>query len=152
MKTPEPDLERLVDRELRRLPTPRAPQTLLPRVMHAVQAQAHRPWYTRAWVTWPIGWQIVSVAALAAIVAGGAVLLPHARTAVATIAAAFASDDVTAVSQQVAETTSGAGILWRTLLSPLLSYVFGIVVLMVLACVAFGTALNYVVIEKAAHR
>jgi hypothetical protein len=52
----------------------------------------------------------------------------------------------------VADTTSSARILWRTLLEPLLTYVFGIVVLMVLACVAFGTALNYVVIEKAAHR
>jgi hypothetical protein len=150
MKTP--DLETLVDRELRRLPTPRAPQTLLPRVMSAVQAWAGRPWYTRAWVTWPLAWQIVSVAALAAIVAGGAMLLPHARSAVVTVAAAFATDDVTTVSQQVAETTSGAGILWRTLLQPLLTYVFGVVVLMVLACVAFGTALNYVVIEKAAHR
>jgi hypothetical protein len=148
----EPDLETIVHRELRRLPGPRAPQTLLPRVMNAVQALAERPWYTRAWVTWPLGWQVASVLALTAIVAGGALLLPHARSAVTTVAAALGTDDVTTVSQQVAETTSGAAILWRTLLEPLLSYVFGIVVLMVLACVAFGAALNYVVIEKAAHR
>jgi hypothetical protein len=152
MKTPDPDLETRVDRQLRRLPAPRAPQTLLPRVMSAVQAWTERPWYTRAWVTWPLGWQIVSVAVLAAIVAGGALLLPRAQSGLATVAAAFSTNDVTAVSQQVAETTSSARILWRTLLEPLLTYVFGIVVLMVLACVAFGTALNYVVIEKAAQR
>jgi hypothetical protein len=147
-----PDLETRVDRELRRLPAPRAPHTLLPRVMDAVQAWAERPWYTRAWVTWPLAWQVVSVAALAVIVAGGAVLLPHAWSAVTSVTAVFASDDAAAVSQQVVDTTSSARILWRTLLEPLLTYVFGIVVLMVLACVAFGTALNYVVIEKAAHR
>ena len=147
-----PDLETRVDRELRHLPAPRAPHTLLPRVMDAVQAWAERPWYTRAWVTWPLAWQVVSVAALMAIVAGGAVLLPHAWSAAASVGAAFASDDTAVVSQQVADTTNSARILWRTLLEPLLTYVFGIVVLMVLACVAFGTALNYVVIEKAAHR
>lgn len=146
------DLETIAHRELQRLPAPRAPHTLLPRVMSAVQAWARRPWYTRAWVTWPIGWQVVSVAALMAIVAGGALLLPHARSAAAAVAAAVAADDVTAVSQQVADTTSGARILWRTLLQPLLAYVFGVVVLMVLACVAFGTALNYVVIERAEQR
>jgi hypothetical protein len=152
MTTPEPDLEALVDRELRRLPQPHAPRTLLPRVMSAVEALARRPWYSRAWVTWPLAWQVVSVAALIAIVAGGALLLPQARSAVATVATAFAADDVTTVSHQVAETTGGARILWRTLLEPLLSYVFAVVVLMVLACVVFGAALNYVVIEKAAHR
>ena len=147
-----PDLETRVDRELRRLPAPRAPHTLLPRVMAAAQAWAERPWYTRAWVTWPLAWQVVSIAALVAIVAGGAVLLPHARSAATSVTTAFASDEAVAVTQQVAYTTSSARILWRTLLEPLLTYVFGIVVLMVLACVAFGTALNYVVIEKAAHR
>ena len=147
-----PDLETRVDRELRRLPAPRAPHTLLPRVMAAAQAWAERPWYTRAWVTWPLAWQVVSAAALVAIVAGGAVLLPHARSAATSVTTAFASDEAVAVTQQVADTTSSARILWRTLLEPLLTYVFGIVVLMVLACVAFGTALNYVVIEKAAHR
>jgi hypothetical protein len=147
-----PDLEPRVDRELRRLPAPRAPHTLLPRVMAAAEAWAERPWYTRAWVTWPLAWQVVSIAALVAIVAGGAVLLPQARSAATSVTTAFASDEAVAVTQQVADTTSSARILWRTLLEPLLTYVFGIVVLMVLACVAFGTALNYVVIEKAAHR
>ena len=34
---------------------PRAPHTLLPRVLAAVQAWAQRPWYERAWFTWPLG-------------------------------------------------------------------------------------------------
>ena len=56
------DLERLAHHELHRLPAPRAPRTLLPRVMAAVEAWANRPWYTRAWFTWPLGWQVASLA------------------------------------------------------------------------------------------
>ena len=58
------DLETRIDRTLRRFPAPRAPQTLLPRVLAAVQEWSQRPWYSRAWFTWPIGGQIVSAAAL----------------------------------------------------------------------------------------
>src|SRR6185436_18949429 len=64
------DLERRVHEELRRLPAPLAPSTLLPRVLAAVDAWARRPWYERAWFTWPLGWQIVSAAALALAVYG----------------------------------------------------------------------------------
>ena len=62
--TPEDDLERVAQRALERLPAPRAPHTLLPRVMAAVQQWTRRPWYARAWVTWPLGWQALSTAAL----------------------------------------------------------------------------------------
>ena len=70
------DLERLTHRELHRLPAPRAPRTLLPRVMAAVEAWANRPWYTRAWFTWPLGWQVASAAALVLLVTGGVMLAP----------------------------------------------------------------------------
>ena len=56
------DLERRVHDELRRLPAPLAPGTLLPRVLAAVDAWARRPWYARAWFTWPIGLRVASVA------------------------------------------------------------------------------------------
>ena len=49
--TMDPDeLASLIDRELRDLPGPRAPRSLLPRVLEAV-AEARRPWYARAWRT-----------------------------------------------------------------------------------------------------
>src|SRR3954466_15035194 len=81
------DLERLADLGLRRLPLPRAPQTLLPRVMAAVHAWADRPWYARAWFTWPVGWQAASVAALLIVIAGVVVTVPRIETAVAGAAA-----------------------------------------------------------------
>ena len=47
---------------------------------------------------------------------------------------------------------TSAGILWRTLLEPLVNYAVVIIVLMFLACAVFGTALNHVVIERAEQR
>src|SRR6185436_19684837 len=75
------DLERRVHRELERLPSPLAPDSLLPRVLAAVDAWARRPWYTRAWFTWPLGWQVASVLVLA-LFAVGIWMLPPAPPSV----------------------------------------------------------------------
>lgn len=123
------DLERRVDGGLRRLPPPLAPDTLLPRVLAAVDEWARRPWYTRAWFTWPAGWQAASIAALV-LVAVAAWMLPPAPPSLVV--------------------TGNAGrVLWRTIVEPFLAYAFGIVVLMCLACAAFGVALTYVFVERA---
>ena len=129
---PFDDLERRVHAELRRLPAPLAPATLLPRVLAAVDAWARRPWYERAWFTWPLGWQIVSAAALALAVYGTWNLPPLPASIVAT--------------------TNAGGVIWRTLIEPLLGYVVGLVVLMCLACAQFGAALNYLFLERTASR
>lgn len=123
------DLEQRVDRELRRLPAPRAPQTLLPRVLAAVEAWVNRPWYTRAWFTWPLGWQVASVALLALAFAGLWMLPP--------------------APPSVVVTTNAGRVLWRTIVEPFLAYAFVIVVIMCLACAAFGAALSYVFVERA---
>ena len=126
---PFADLEQKVDRELRRLPAPRAPRTLLPRVLAAVEAWVNRPWYTRAWFTWPVGWQVASVALLALVV-GGVWMLPPAPASVVV-------------------TTNAGRVLWRTMVEPFLAYAFVIVVIMCVACAAFGAALSYVFVERA---
>jgi hypothetical protein len=149
------DLETLAHRELQRLPAPRAPHTLLPRVMAAVQEWSRRPWYSRAWLTWPAGWQAVSIAALVLLVAGGVRLAPHVQSAAAgavSFVQARVVGDVTDVAPPVVATTNSARILWRTLLEPLATYALVVVVLMFLACAVFGMALNYVVIERAEQR
>jgi hypothetical protein len=149
----EHDLETRVHRELGRLPAPRAPHTLLPRVMAAVQEWASQPWYARAWFTWPRGWQVASVAALVVLIAATVVLAPRveaaAAGAIASVQARFVST-VPDVEPPVAATS--ARILWRTLLEPLVNYALVIIVLMFLACAVFGTALNHVVIERAEQR
>ena len=82
----ERDLERIVGRALGDLPMPRAPRTLLPRVLAAAARRAPRPWYTRAWLTWPRGWQVASVSGLAIVAAGVALLSPHAQEAIDALA------------------------------------------------------------------
>jgi len=126
------DLETSVDRALRQLPEPSAPQTLLPRVMAAVEAWSRRPWYMRAWFTWPIGWQAASFAPVV-LLAYFVWRLPPAPPAVMA--------------------ATGAGrILWDVVVEPLLPYMLVVVLLMGLACVVFGLALNYVLLERAEQR
>jgi len=52
----------------------------------------------------------------------------------------------------VTTTTSAGRVVWRTLIEPFLTYVAVLVVLMCLACAAFGAALNYLFLERTAHR
>ena len=140
--------------ELRRLPVPRAPHTLLPRVMAAVDAWARRPWYTRAWFTWPLGWQVASVVALLSILAGGAVLWPSAQTRVAAVASQVAAGpvrEVAGVAAGAEATTNAAFVVGRAIIQPLAVYAFVFVMLMSLACAAFGAALNHVAFGRTLH-
>jgi hypothetical protein len=144
------DLETLVDRELRQFPAPRAPQTLLPRVLAAVQQWSRRPWYARTWFTWPLAVQIASAAALILIVAGSARLIPSVQTAVGQTTARLMSG-VTPLAQRAEATMNAARVVWHALIEPLVVYAFGLVVLMCLACAAFGAALNHVAFRRAVH-
>jgi len=73
---PEQDLEKLMECELRSLPSPRAPETLASRVMAAITAQAALPWHRRTWFEWPRGWQVASAALTVAFLAALMVLAP----------------------------------------------------------------------------
>lgn len=57
----EPGWVNVLDRKLHELPNRRAPSTLLPRVMAAIQARASLPWYRRSWWEWPSVWQVLSL-------------------------------------------------------------------------------------------
>ena len=144
------DLERQIDRALRTLPTPRAPRGLLPRIMAAVEERAQRPWYRRAWLQWPIAWQMTSALLLIGAVATGSVVLPQVREAVTAVS--FIADmqgDVADSARDVEVAATAARVLWRTLLAPVVPWAFGLVTLMGAACVVFGTALNHLVFGRA---
>jgi hypothetical protein len=145
------ELEAIIDRELRHLPAPRAPDTLLPRVLAAVHAWTLRPWYERTWFTWPMAWQIASAAAL--ILLG--ILMPGAQAAAVAAASKFAAPvigDVAGVAEGTAAAVNAAAVLWRALFEPVVPYVFGLVMLMCLACAAFGSALNHVAFGRIVQR
>jgi hypothetical protein len=101
MDQPDRDLERFVHGELAALMRPRAPRSLLPRVMAAA-----RPWYAREWMTWPRHWQAASVVAFVSLVAG-LVALPSALPDLGTFAAF-------------------GRIFWRLLLEPVVVYMFAL--------------------------
>ena len=61
----EQKLEQQVDKELKALPQLRAPDTLILRVLRAIESRANLPWFRRAWHTWPKGLRLVSFVMLA---------------------------------------------------------------------------------------
>src|SRR5262249_28028707 len=137
----------LVDTKLKQLPLPQAPPTLLPRVLQAVREWAERPWYARAWLAWPLGWQAASLVALALLVGGGVWIWPYAQAAASTATPQLAA--WLRLASRVEATTHAGRVLWVALLAPVAA---AIVILMMVTCalgVAFGAMLNRVAIGKA---
>lgn len=66
----EQKLEQQVDKELKALPELRAPDSLMLRVLRAIESRANLPWFRRAWYTWPKGLRVVSFLILAGAFAG----------------------------------------------------------------------------------
>jgi hypothetical protein len=104
--------------------------------MRAVEAGTGRAWYARAWLTWPLWSQMASVA-VAALVVYGLWRLPF---------------HLPAPPPSVAAAVSTTRVIWEALIQPLLPYLAAVMVLMGLACVVFGAALNYVLLERAEQR
>lgn len=51
---PNPDLEKRIHAELRKLPDLPAPPSLIPRVLAKIQASAAPVWWQRPWMLWPM--------------------------------------------------------------------------------------------------
>ena len=142
----DPDLERLIDREFKALPGPRAPRTLLPRVMTAVRAT--RPATHAGWFSWPLVWQISSLAAMLLIVLGAANFWPVAADTVVALVSNLAADTSSRLGSVIRETEavlSAADTIWRVA-QPV---VVGMVVLLATmgaACAMLGAALRSVVL------
>ena len=50
---PDPNLESLLHQELRKLPMTPPPPSLMPRVMQAIRARSHQPWWRQSLWAWP---------------------------------------------------------------------------------------------------
>src|SRR5687767_12320756 len=123
------DLERLLDRELRQLPRPNAPPTLLPRVL-AATAAAGAPTAATGWFTWPRAWQVASIAAVIAFAAGMSWLVLAAPSRVAGIVDA------------AGKTATVMRMFWDVGLQPVAAYLFVLGVALTLACAATWAALG----------
>ena len=122
------DLERLLDRELTGLPAPRAPHSLLPRVMEAVSADHPRTVRASGWSTWSPAWQASSVGVLLLLVATIAWLYSAPPTPV--VESTRTAGEVAAVMR----------VFWDVLLQPVATYIFVLGVSLALCCAAAWAA------------
>jgi hypothetical protein len=140
------DLEQQIDRELNRLPAARAPETLLPRVMRAVRATEPEP--AGAWFTWPLMWQVASLAIMVLALTGAARLWPIASETLGVLASGAVTEltsRMAGVFDRVAEAAGAAGVIWRVV-QPVAVAMVALVTVMCGACAAFGAALRSVVL------
>ena len=66
---PDKQLEELIHQQLRALPELRAPADLIPNTLRRIAAQQARVWWRSPWLEWPRGMRLLSLAALAALLA-----------------------------------------------------------------------------------
>jgi hypothetical protein len=143
------DLERLVDAELKRLPPPRAPRTLLPRVLAATARRPPSPWYARPWLSWPLVAQAASIAAAALLVLGVYVFaLPVLFSNPGHRANA---SDVTALLQALNDASALVRVSWRLLLEPVAFVVMVAALTLSLGCAALWSVLDRVALGGASE-
>ena len=149
------ELERLASRALRALPTPRAPGSLVGRVLTAMSREAARPWYARPWRTWPLAWQLASAFAIVLVAVGSVLAVPGVLAALGQVAPAMSlSALVESIGPlRVARPLWDATVVvWRLVVQPVAPYVVLFVLIMSFSCIAFGTALDRVVALGGASR
>jgi hypothetical protein len=124
-------LERRMDLELKRLPDLPAPGTLLHRVMLAVHARERRPWYGRAWPTWPRPLQVVSIAVFGLLALTGVILGSNPGWLPGVTGLEWGlpewTEGLSAVLRRVGTVFSAFGVVWRALGGPLLWLGLGLV-------------------------
>jgi hypothetical protein len=127
-----------LDRELKALPLPRAPRTLLPRVLSATVNRAAQPAAT-GWSTWRASWRIAAFAPLVALIAGGWMLLTAPPTGLSEAA------------QTAGQVATVARVVWDVMAQPLATYLFVLGVSLALACALAWAALE-AALGGASHR
>ena len=134
------DLEKLIDRELKELPLPPAPSTLLPRVLAAVEGQIQPSWDRWVWRSWPPVLRLVSAGVMGVIVVGLAVMEPLFQSALRE-ALAIVVQPVTKVTSNVWTAIGAVEVLRRALIEPFLGYFVVLGIMMGTACAGLGAAL-----------
>ena len=128
------ELECLIGRSLGALPDPKAPDSLLPRLMASVRRMASRPWYRRPWIAWPTVIQMASAAVLAAV-------LWLAATGMGRVA-----------STELPALVGGAEVLWRLVIEPHAVYMAVFACAMGAACAVYCAVISIVLWERSPER
>jgi hypothetical protein len=137
------DLQRWLDAELKRLPAPRAPRTLLPRVLAATVARGPKPWYERPWLSWPMAARVASAAAAILLAAAaGFYVLPLVGNWQAGAAGGAEPGRVAAMLDTLGRASSLVRVSWRLLLEPVAFALMVAAVILSLGCAAFWALLE----------
>ena len=59
-----------IHRELRQLTPLKAPETLVTRVLTAIESRAHQPWWRKSWLNWPSSMRLAFVVGVCALASG----------------------------------------------------------------------------------
>jgi len=129
---------------LKALPAPRAPRTLLPRVMAA--AEARRPHAgVRPWFTWPLEWRVAATVAAVVVIGAGWLAWP----AIAMVGGLALERTAGALEARAAAALPGsaaaahlAAVAWEMLVQPALGVVLVWMVVMCAVTVAIGAAFS----------
>ena len=136
------DLEQLVDAELKRLPAPRAPRTLLPRVLAAAAAQQQRAKPTRGWAFWPRAWQFAGGVVAAVLLIGIWKLAAFAQPFIIELLPSAGLGRAAAFTQGADDAVTVVRVLWDVLLQPVATYVSILAISLALACALLWTAVE----------
>jgi hypothetical protein len=135
------DLEQIVDTELKRLPGPKAPRTLLPRVLAATAAQPHAA-PGGGWFAWPRAWQFAGGLVAALVLIGTWRLMAFAWPFVEQLLPATGLDRAAAFTRGADDTATVVRVFWEVLLQPLATYLSVLVISFTLACALLWTAVE----------
>lgn len=137
----DPQLEQLLDDELKKLPAVTAPPALLRDVLAQLEARAASPWWQRAWWQWPVAAQaafiILALALVAAVTTGGALLNDEATLWLQSLTAH--ASGFTSTWNTFAPLGDAGLLLWEKTAQPLLLYGLIAAGVLYLACVGLGT-------------
>ena len=138
----DPKRDASLDRELKSLPLPKAPDALVPALMALLAARARVPWWQRAWWDWPLPAKaafLILTLSVAALISGGGHVVGEG-------VADFSTDFLDRFNPfglflDILAPLGAAGLLvWEMLVQPFLLYAAVAAGALYLACVAMGTA------------
>ena len=132
----------VLHRALKALPAPRAPRTLLPRVMAAAEAR-RRQTGLAPWFTWPIEWRVAAAVA-SVLVVGASWLVWPAIALVGSLVLERAADAIAARAAAAVPGSAAAAhlatVAWEMVVQPALGVVLVWMLVMCAASVAIGAA------------
>ena len=118
-----------LDRALRQLPQPRAPRSLLPRVLAATVEHPAAP-AASGWSTWPRGWRLAAAAVFLAFAVGAWRLFTAPPSGLSETA------------EQAGDIATVVRALWGVMLQPVATYLFVLGISLALACALAWAALE----------